>query len=188
MKQRITKLIQANKGTVKLFRDLCQEAQLALIQYMALDGEAWELAPGIDKIIDQHQRHLRKRPSKQEVTKKNKALAKCLPFYIKMYGKAKFGYVAAVPMAALVEEIMRDANRQRDWTHDWKQYHDWYMGKSTNSAKPKHGAPAKQPWPVILSSFNDETLEDGWTRFHQYAERKMATCPAVWFPQQHKKM
>jgi len=32
------------------------------------------------------------------------------------------------------------------------------------------------------SKEDDETLQDGWTRFHQYCEKNIENCPAIFYP------
>jgi hypothetical protein len=183
--RRAAKLIRQHRGEVRKYKDLPQESQLALAHYMAIDGEAWKLAPGLVEVIEQHAAHLRgnKRDSRTTVAWNN-ALVGFLPFYVEQYGNFDFGYIPALPVVALIESCMKDLELEQDWpgVEGWKRYHEWYMGKSCGGAGPKHVVPADKPWPVILSSFADETLQDGWTRFHQYVKKRLETCPAVWFP------
>lgn len=174
--RRAAKLIRQYGGRIVKYRDLPQEAQLALAQYMAVDGEAWEVAPGLDEAMRAYW-------PKRDVKSWESVLRKFLPFYIDQYGGFDFGYIDAVPVKALIESAMTDRELQQDW-QGWQEYHRWYMREAGG---PKHNAPGKKPWPVVLSSFDDETLEDGWTRFHQYAERGLKTCPAVWFPRQQSR-
>ena len=162
---RATKLIREHGGKIYKFRDLPREAQLALVQYMAVDGEAWELAPGLEDACGEKGKGW------------HKILARFLPFYVKGYGKVEFGYIASIPVKVLIASILEDADAG-DWkAKGWQALQDWYMGHGV-----KHTAPSRKPWPVILSSFDDETLEDGWTRFHQYAEKGLEACPALWYP------
>ena len=48
--RRAAKLIRQHAGEIRKYEDLPQEAQLALAHYMAIDGEAWELAPGLENL------------------------------------------------------------------------------------------------------------------------------------------
>jgi hypothetical protein len=188
--RRAAKLIRQHAGEVRKYEDLPQEAQLALAHYMAIDGEAWELAPGLEKAIEKHAAYFRGKKRGIKATRAwNNTLAGFLPFYVEQYGNLDFGYISALPVVALIAAVMKDAEMELDWhgVEGWKKYHAWYMEKSRGVAGPKHRAPADDPWPVILSSFDDETLQDGWTRFHQYAENGRETCPAVWFPRQQSR-
>ena len=161
---RATDMIREHGGKILKFRNLPQEAQLALVHYMAIDGSAWKVAPGLDEETYRERGWA-------------KVLSRFLPFYVKKYGKAEFGYIASIPINTLIDSVLNDADAG-DWKNKgWQSLHEWYM-----KAGPKHKALAKKPWPVILSSFDDETLEDGWTRFHQYAEKGLKACPALWYP------
>jgi hypothetical protein len=174
-------LIRAHGGRVLKFRDLPRTAQLALVQYMALDGEAWELAPSLDSGTEEfRRRHDRGRDGLTETTTRawEKTLAKFLPFYVGKYEGFDFGHLKAVPMSALIANVMQDGDDMReDWGGDWKKYHEWYKGHGY-----KHQAIGDDPWPVVLGGFHDETLEDGWNRFHLYYDQGRTHIPAVWFP------
>lgn len=168
---RSARLARQYGGRIVPFKALPQPARLALIHYMAIDGEAWELAPPLLTLT----RRDPGKPSKMQ---------RALPFYTRQYGTTPFGFITALPIKALIESCMKDQD-VTDWS-TWTQYHEWYMGRGGGEAqpkhRPKHRAPARDLWPVILSPFPNETLEDGWTRFHQYADRGLKACPAIWFP------
>ncbi len=108
-----------------------------------------------------------------------KTFAEHLPFFTEKYGDWHFGYVS-VPMTTLIAHVLDEC--RDDWNGDFGKYHDWYMGEGT-----KHKATGEKPWPVILSSFKDDTIEDGWNRFHLYYDQKRENIPCVWFPMQQSR-
>lgn len=177
-------LIQNHNGKLVNFEKMPTEAQLALIQYMAIDGEAWDISPSLNKVMGKHIRLLSGRTNSDKAVKAwGDTLKKHLPFYIERYGKEQFGYIEQVPVMVLIESCMKDREMQQDYpgVEGWKKYHDQYMKSGTT-----HTAPGDKPWPVILGSFDDETLQDGWNRFNQYAEQRRDTCPAIFYPRQIK--
>ena len=186
--RRAARLIRQHGGKVVMYRNLPEEAQLAPAQYMSIDGEAWELAPGLEDAMSDHWRKFpnpAERHGKAATKAWGKTLARYLPFYVAEYGDFDFGYIESIPVLALIESCMDDNGLKEDYgLNGWENYHEWYMQAGGG---PKHAATSDKPWPVILSSFPDETLDDGWTRFHQYAQQKRETCPAVWFPRQQSR-
>ena len=145
-------LAKKYKAKVFKFKDLPLVAQLALIVYCD------RLVEGMD--------HYEGKPVKDY-----------LPKVLKKHGNARFG-LATIPMEVLKQEVMtRNEDVREDWTGDWNAYHKWYIG---------HGRPAEHPkssvWPPILSCFNDEVFQDGWHRFHRYAELGIKEIPVVYFP------
>ena len=131
---------------------------------MAVDGEAWELPAEYEGYG--------LRPIKRE-------FRSMLPWFKKTYGSKKFGYVE-IPMEVLTDEVMRDEWMSSDMPgmKDFEQYHRWYLKQG---GMPDH--PTTQLWPVILSSdYEEETLQDGWHRLHDYYRKGIEIVPAVYFP------
>ena len=185
--KRVATLIQNHKGQLVKFRDLPLEAKLAVAYYMALDGEAWNapdtLYAAYRKANDYGREHNWKGKQFDTLTKAAKQLfIDTIDHFVRDYGDEEFGYVAAVPIRTLIESCMKDRELAQDWNglEGWKPYHKWYIGRGS-----KHAA-TSDLWPVILSCFPDETLQDGWTRFHQYVDRHLETCPAIFYPRQEK--
>jgi hypothetical protein len=79
----------------------------------------------------------------------------------------------------LKSAIMADKELAEDWP-SWAVYHEWYCHPA-NGGVPNH--PRDDRWPVILSSANAETLQDGWHRFHCYVQQRACDVPAVFFLQ-----
>jgi hypothetical protein len=167
-------LILRNNGTLVKFKNLPPECQLALIHYMAIDGEAWD---GPEKMYDAFRKaHAHTFGSDEYNKAMDKACKKVkdsLPHFVKNYGEVVFGYIERLDLKELIAQVMTDDDLTEQ---TWEEYHKWYMSKGT-----KHQARSNL-YPVILSSWNGETLEDGWNRFHHYAERNLSYFPAIWFP------
>ena len=51
--RRAARLIRQHGGKVVMYRNLPEEGT-ALAQYMSIDGEAWELAPGLEDAMSDH--------------------------------------------------------------------------------------------------------------------------------------
>ena len=149
-------------GRVMPFRNLPRPAQLAIAHYMAVDGEAWEL-PG------------EYAPNTVSAQKIRRDFERMLNFFVKKYGSKKFGYVE-IPTEALIEAVMDD-DEIRDVYTDFEDYHHWFV---SHGYMPRHGPRGR--WPVILSEFEDETLQDGWHRFHHYVRQGARMIPAVYYP------
>jgi hypothetical protein len=152
----VKKLIEKYGGERILYRDLPKSAQLAIAHYMAIDGEAWPLP------------EIRKYPL--NITS---WLPKHLSYFVENWGDKPFGYVE-LPMEEVMADVMRNPEIKADFS-DWEAYHDWY----SVGPMPKHTS--KDPWPVILSDYSDETLQDGWHRLHRYYDLGMETIPAVYY-------
>lgn len=149
-------LIKKYGGKVMPFQSLPLPAQFAIAHYMAIDGEAWEVPD--DYVHNQ---------------KNFKAL---LPWFRGEHGTKKFGYVE-IPTEALTAEVMKDEEMNGRFP-DFDDYHEWYIGLP--GGIPNHSK--RDRWPVILSSTNDETLQDGWHRLHTYYHQGADIIPAVFYP------
>jgi len=89
--------------------------------------------------------------------------------------KSNFGY-SEIPAAILAKEIAEDPDIAEEFG-DFESYHQWYLKLG---GIPDY--PPKNRWPVILSPFEDETLQDGWHRLHDYYRKGARKIPVVWFP------
>lgn len=149
------RLIRCFGGEVMPFRDLPVPAQLAIAHYMAVDGEAWKLPPVFER-----------------------EFRSMLPWFRKKYGAKKFGYVE-IPMEILTDAIMDDEYMaiDRPDLRTFDEYHRWYVQKGGIPDHPETGR-----WPVILSSMDEQTLQDGWHRLHDYYRKGAEVIPAVYYP------
>jgi hypothetical protein len=146
------------------FKDLPVAAQLAMIHYMAIDGEAWDYTPLDGKLPD---------PS-------GKTLIDSVPYYVAKYGDEMFGYHPGVDTKQIQSSIMLDVDIAIDWKN-WQEYHEWYR---VNCGGQDHDI-TKPLWPVILSSHDDETLQDGWHRFHCYSQKNVPLVPILYYRDYH---
>lgn len=79
----------------------------------------------------------------------------------------------------LMYGVMNDIARTQGYRH-FDHYHQWYLEKVLKT-EPNRGVPehSKEVWPVILSTFADEGLQDGSHRFHQYVEQGRTSVPVL---------
>lgn len=143
---------------VQPFAALPASYQLAIVWFMAVDGDAWD---GVDL------------PVMTEESMKP-LLAERMPEFVRLYGDTLFG-TARLCTRAVQAAVMQDEEISEAFSN-WEQYHADYA---------RHGVPAHPAsgrWPVILSDDDSETLRDGWHRFHSYVRGGAAVIPAVFFP------
>lgn len=154
------------RGKLLRFADLPQTAQDALIHYMSVDGAAWAVAEGwCDWKWGEGQ------PSTEDGRAEVlEDIAKFRNRFIEQFGDQKFGYVE-VSYEELLEAVMGDEAFSGDYKFD-------YSGGSPKYGNWEYTVPT---WPVILSNFHDETLQDGWNRFSVYCKLQM-NVPVVWYP------
>ena len=64
----------------------------------------------------------------------------------------------------------------------WDDYHEWYV-ENVLSRDDGRGMPrgAMPTWPIILSEFEDEGIQDGSHRLHQYMELGVEAIPCLLF-------
>ena len=171
----------AKKYGVKIlpFKKLPAPARYAIIHYMAIDGEAWDVSDQLaESFAKGHKMIAKSKGSYDKVRKLHKeAVIKSLKFYTEKYGDRKFGY-GLIPTKAFVKEIWDRDDGVKDWKMDgmtFKEYQEWYFKEG--ASMPNH--PKTNRWSCILSSFDFEVLEDGWHRFHSYVMRGDKTIPCV---------
>lgn len=157
MGQRMKDLV-GDAFTVKPFSELSLSDQLAVIMFMAVDGGAWvgvDLSP------------LRWNAPKSE-------LMELVPAFVELYGDTLFG-TACLSASKLQDAVMSDPEIAEAYT-SWAEYHAAYL----NGDVPSYSETDR--WPVILSEYDDETIRDGWHRFHSYIRDGAAVIPVVFFP------
>ena len=79
--------------------------------------------------------------------------------YVREYGGQLFG-VIDLPSQRVTQSVMADPELATSYS-SWEQYAAWYCAAGD---VPEHDP--EHRWPVILSQDNEETLRDGWHRFH----------------------
>jgi hypothetical protein len=175
------------RGKVYKFKDLPKEAQLAIAHYMGVDGEAWSFEElGVfEGLVDPHEFSAQDEREEFDAAFKHNAevivanLKSVLPEIVEAHGDYEIGLVT-VPTAELIElwgEIDSDATEDFDGNFD--AYHAWYQSTRHDDGR---GGGENPTWPVILSGFHDELLEDGWHRFHQYIANGAEEITCLWYP------
>jgi hypothetical protein len=159
-------LIIKHKAQLYTFKDLPENAQLAIIYYMSVDGAAWAVADGWPDWrwgeggpCPVSQRKLRA-----------EAIADCkefLPRFIKYYGHSIFGLVD-IPTVELIATTRLDK--------------DYCVSTEILRLESKEQWEYEAPtWPVILSYFEDETFQDGWHRFFRYRQLGVDKIPCLFY-------
>ena len=172
------RLIRENDGQVFEYKDLPRTAQLAIAQYMAIDGEAWEVEPHLDRIF--HSPWMGSSPKnidyKRRETRIKKTLEKYLHWYIEQYGHERYGLVY-IPTQQLIGAVTETC-RQDDPAFEFQD-----CIKYRSKSEEKHNF---CEWASILSCFPDETLQDGWTRFFNGVRAGKEKIECVWYPGDRK--
>ena len=152
-------LVKKHGGKKVAFRNLPESHQMALVWYMAVDGDAWD-----ELFILRGNKTLKRN------------IRKVLPKYVKKYGHLKFGMVD-VPTEAIKAVIEQGFDDDREFK-DFDSYHKWYL---LGQDIPKHSRTNR--WPCILDSSNRpahwDILEDGWHRLHFYIKDGHKTIPCI---------
>lgn len=181
---RVVKRLAGDRPAVVPFRELPTEAKYAIVHYMCVDGEAWpEVASAIfDAYRFYHpESDSRERRWYHAETGAHAPLSRVLdgaiPVADRLYGDLPFGY-AEVPMATIVDSVMRDEHIREFGHETFDEYHRDFVANEPVTAHRR-----ARRWPVILSSQDEhgETLQDGWHRLHSYYRSKHPTVPVVFY-------
>ena len=167
---RVKKLIRQYGGWIMPYRELSREAQLAMAHYMAIAGEAWKPSPDFDRWNAIHFPYDATKASHQKHFQADR------PYYVQRYGNRRFGFVV-IPMVDLGKSIEKDQDC-KDECLDFDHYHHWYVDTLHNPL-PRHKK--TNLWPIILSDFAFETLQDGWHRLHAYYRRGIKQVPCLFY-------
>jgi hypothetical protein len=159
------------------FRDLPVPYQMAMAWYMAVDGEAWDDIIDYDavEIPDDAQQGDHSHDAAYKAT-----LRKLLPEFVAQYGDVEFG-VATWSTEDLIASIAGDDG--------FREEEPDIEGTRSNFAEPIKGYfttryPETDRWPVIMSNEDDETLQDGWHRFHIYVSNGHKDIPVIFYPEE----
>ena len=164
-----------NDFEIKPFKDLSKPYQMAMAWYMAVDGEAWDdvwddLPPlkHFSHGSEEYHRYFRQR------------VEEALPLFIERYGNVEFG-VGSWPTSAIIQSIAHDEHIDRPAEETIAIYNSPEPDKYLENYHVK-AYPEDYRWPAILSSFEDETLQDGWKRFGFYAGAGYKETPVIFYP------
>jgi len=174
----VTDLVNQHGAKISKFKDIYTEAQYALIQYMAVDGEAWEVSEKLEKAFQRCWKIRGNVPWEKESAITKKTIMDSLLYYIDNYGDVEFGTVN-LPIKYAKAECFRRLNNNGESFDSFNDYHKWFMG---DSGVEKHSIKSK--WPCILSDLSDtkdDLFQDGWHRFHRYVELKCRFIPCVFY-------
>ena len=158
---RLRKLI-GRDFNITPFAELPRSHQLAIAFHLVVDVQRWDTSP-LELPVSGGPR------SKALL---NDLLSRALPRYIQRYGETKAG-VACMPRSRLEAAVLADPEIA-DSFKSWAEYHRWYCDQGD---VPTHSN--NERWPVLLSRRDDETIQDGWHRFHSYTRDGVAEIPAV---------
>lgn len=166
-----------------VYRDLPVPFQMAMAWYMAVNGEAWddiidhddvEMPDGVETSDD---------PRWHEIYRQ--VVSDHLPKFVNHYGGMEFG-VATWATEALIVSISGDETFKEDGV-DLDGTRKWFQKPVENYHATSY--PEQGRWPVIMSSFEDETFQDGWHRFHVYVANGHTDIPVIFFPEEwHREM
>lgn len=144
---------------VVTFAELPVTYQDALIYYMSVDGAAWAVKDGWE---DWQWGDGTCPEFRAEVMED---IAKFRQRFVAAYGERRFG-IATLPYQTLIDCVNGDEAFEN------RKYE---VNETPNTSE--YVIPT---WPVILSDFPDETLQDGWHRFDEYCVRKI-DVPVTWY-------
>jgi len=163
IEKRLTFISKFNPKTLP-FKNLPESYQLALVWYMAVDGEAWDLLGNLESAKDQKEMR--------------KLLQSTLPEYRKKYGNKNFGMVN-IPTQIIKQEVMK-ANEIGKYK-SFNNYSKSYQNKMTIPIYKLKGQ-----WPCILADkeyfeMSGEILQDGWHRLQVFINNGAKTIPCTFF-------
>lgn len=142
------------------FKDLSKPYQLALIQYMAADGAAWDCSDTMMLV-----------PCGDEKRMKA-AMEASLPYFVEGYGDVVFG-VSSIDSSAIQAALVERGIFPN--CKDWESYSNEAMSAGFTAIHSEHDR-----WPAILCT--EDLFQDGWTRAHAYLAAQHADIPVVFFP------
>lgn len=85
----------------------------------------------------------------------------------------KWGY-ALIP-TTLIKTLVMKFGKEEIGHSDFDSFHKWYL----LGGVPNHKT---ADWPLILSGFDDEFIQDGWHRLNCYVKQNRKEIPVLLFP------
>lgn len=157
------------------FRDLSHTHQLAIVHYLAVDGEAWDWPDAMGVEFSKWSADNPEATYEQTRTAVSRILVNHLEHFVTIHGDLQIG-VALVDMDVVKQHVMT-IDPDVGSHGSWEAYHAWYKAGGGVPSHPDHGR-----WPCILSGMEEEVFEDGWHRLHSYAASGHVDLPLVFFP------
>ena len=171
MPNAIVKSLQRRFGKTMPFSKLSLEAKLAMIWYMAIDGEAWT-TPDVEG--DFKYTAAIGSPSGNKAYQK--FIAKNMDWFDKKYGHLVFG-LAMVPREEFEKSLLANFRKNPDMNH--------LHSMESFIKEYREGGPTVNhknfSWPVIFSNYPEELIQDGWHRMHCYLNKQIATIPCIYY-------
>ncbi len=153
--------VMKNNGETKPFSQHSKPTQKAIIQWMAIDGEAWfELIP----------------KELHELYKNGWNDAEwnfVIDAINKTQGSKSYTF-AEVPTQLLTDCIANEHEEISEDYDSWKEYHEYYLN---GGDIPNHSS--ENRWPCIFRG-GEELIVDGWHRLHCYVRDNHQTIPLVY--------
>jgi len=142
---------------------------MAIAHYHSIAGVSWNAPLELWNWISRHKGM--RAPLAEE-------LSRHMPHYLERHGEQLFG-VVDIPTAELLPRIMQ-GYELAEFHGDWVAYHAWY---TSFVPTPDHDT-TKPLWPVWLAidHRDNEALEDGWHRLHDYVRKGIQFIPGVYTP------
>ena len=173
----VNKLVKAY-GKVQAFKNLPLGFKLAMIWYMARNGEAWttpDQEGNVDFDWGKKAWTHRSITSQTMTEEKYKVfLTKNMAWFDKRYGHMKFK-TAMVPHEEFRKSLLANfkSNPEMTHIHTLKQFQELYQagGSGVNHKDAS--------WPVIFDDYGDSLLQDGWHRIHCYLNKGFPVIPCI---------
>lgn len=161
------------------FKDLPKPFQLAMAWYMAVDGEAWSDVWGDIELP--HWSNSFSNPRYH--VEMRSLLESALPSLIDKYGDDEFG-IGHWPTKDIIRSIAHDESII-EYQSTEQTINSYKKGREIGPALKgyyRSSYTEEDRWPVIISNFDDETLQDGWKRFSLYTQSGYAETPVIFYP------
>ena len=148
------------------FSELPIGARMAIIWYMAVDADAWNLPEEIQGVgLEGGGKRLAN------------GIRKHLRYFDQVHGRTRFGYVE-IPTSVLLDAIEK---AHQGLEKSGKPYHK-LPPTSSNSARWLYaGSKSLTTWPCILDDTFGDILQDGWHRLDRYVEAGLPQIPCVFY-------
>lgn len=187
LKETAFQIFQRYNPKLVKFRDMPRPYQYAMIYYMAIDGEAWELFEDVsNEKLNQLEKHYGRGNEEFwiEVNKEHKKnIAKTLSQYIEKYGDEEF-WIGEIPTQDAIKYVVQ-FDDEDEITEEWYE--------PRNKENPLYGYhenhPKENRWPCIINTtFEDGKnyggfWQDGWHRFTTYTYQGAKMIPAIAYPE-----
>lgn len=168
-------VLLASGFSISQFRDLPRTHQLALVHYLALDGEAWEWPAAMETEFQNWISENKGITNERQDAALRRIMVDHIDDFVMVHGDMEIG-VAVVDMKVVKQHVLSVDPDIGDHG-SWDAYHTWY---TSGGGVPSYSDSDR--WPCVLSGMDNEAFEDGWHRLHSYAAAGHADLPVIFFP------